>query len=121
MKKKYNLEISDYKEFADAGAWRSYDLQASGDTLEELFDDSHVFEVDQDGGDITDYKECGFKEMQAIVDELSDEGVSCYWEVTVKGFAPVIHTELPKAQYKVAYKNPDVTVIGYLKELGIEI
>lgn len=73
VSKKYSCEISDYKEFADSGAFRSFDLQAEGDTLDELLDDCHVFEKNQDGGDIRDYKECGTHEEKAIVKWFSEE------------------------------------------------
>lgn len=53
---KYRYYISDFKDHCDAGPWRSYDLQAEGDTLEELLDNAWIFEVSQDGESLRDYK-----------------------------------------------------------------
>ena len=42
-------------DYRDSGQWRSYEVQSEGDTLEELLDNCHVFEIDQDGGELDDY------------------------------------------------------------------
>lgn len=47
----YELPI----EYADSGAWRSYTLDAAGDTLEELLKDATISEIDQDGGTLNCY------------------------------------------------------------------
>lgn len=39
-------------EFRDSGPWRSYELHAEGDTLDELIESAQVSEIDQDGGEI---------------------------------------------------------------------
>ena len=71
--KKYSCDIQDYQDFADEGQWRSYSLQAEGDTLDELFDDCTIFETDQDGGEIRNYRECGSREEIAIRNWLEKE------------------------------------------------
>lgn len=42
-------------DFQDEGRWRSYELDAYGDTFEDLLDSAHISEVDQDGGVIDCY------------------------------------------------------------------
>jgi len=42
--------------YQDAGPWRSYHLSASGKNLEECLADAHIFEIDQDGGELGDFK-----------------------------------------------------------------
>lgn len=51
---KYNVDESIEGDFNDYYA--SYDLVAEGNTLDELIEDAHIFEVDQDGGSGKDYK-----------------------------------------------------------------
>lgn len=41
--------------YQDAGPWRSYTLSAEGESLEELLDSAHIFEIDQDGGNLGDF------------------------------------------------------------------
>jgi hypothetical protein len=52
--KLYTLSVPDFMDHADAGPWRSYDLQAEGDTLEELLDSAVYWQTDQDGGSLGD-------------------------------------------------------------------
>jgi hypothetical protein len=53
---KYYIDESDLGvDYQDEGQWRSYGLEASGETLEELLNDAYVYETDQDGGEITSY------------------------------------------------------------------
>lgn len=42
-------------DYADQGAWRSYNLETSGDSLTELAKNAVIFEIDQDGGDLNNY------------------------------------------------------------------
>lgn len=42
-------------EFRDSGAWRSYELNSFGRTLEDLIENAHISEIDQDGGEICTY------------------------------------------------------------------
>lgn len=41
--------------YQDAGPWRSYHLEAAGNTYEELLTDAYIAEVDQDGGELNFY------------------------------------------------------------------
>ena len=51
-----NISIEDIGvDFADSGPWRSYALEASGNTLDELMNDAQIFETDQDGGSLNHY------------------------------------------------------------------
>lgn len=42
-------------EFADEGAWRSYEIQSEGDGVGELFCEAYVSETDQDGEELDFY------------------------------------------------------------------
>lgn len=46
-----NLDV-DYR---DIGQWRCYELFTSGNTLNECVDNATIYEIDQDGGEITNY------------------------------------------------------------------
>lgn len=39
----------------DAGPWRSYGFTSVGHTRDELLDNGHIWEMDQDGGELRDY------------------------------------------------------------------
>ena len=41
--------------FQDEGVWRSYHLYSEGETLLELIDNAYIAEIDQDGGELTNY------------------------------------------------------------------
>jgi hypothetical protein len=41
--------------YQDCGPWRSYSFNTFGSTLEELWDNATVSEIDQDGGEIDCY------------------------------------------------------------------
>lgn len=41
--------------YEDSGRWRSYQLYASGNDIDELMADAHIAEVDQNGDDINFY------------------------------------------------------------------
>jgi len=73
MTLKYEVTLTNYKTHEDSGQWRSYDLVAEGDTLEELLDSCTVFEMDQDGGDITSYTHCDTPEYNAILNWFNKE------------------------------------------------
>lgn len=49
---KYYIEESDIYDYSDEMPFRSYDLVAEGNTLEECFDNATVCAVDQDGGEL---------------------------------------------------------------------
>lgn len=52
----FNIDESDIGiEYQDAGPWRSYGLESSGETIEELFENATIYETDQDGGEIDSY------------------------------------------------------------------
>jgi hypothetical protein len=50
-----HIETELATEHRDCGPWRSYELLAAGDTLEELLADATITEIDQDGGEIKSY------------------------------------------------------------------
>jgi len=41
--------------YQDEGPWRSYGVESSGSTIEELFENATVYETDQDGGELASY------------------------------------------------------------------
>jgi hypothetical protein len=47
--KKLSIFIEDCKEHEDSGAWRSYDLETEGETLDECLDNAVYWQVNQDG------------------------------------------------------------------------
>ena len=52
----FNIDESDIGiDYQDTGPWRSYGVESSGETIEELFDNATVYETDQDGGIIDSY------------------------------------------------------------------
>lgn len=51
---RFTLRVPDFKDHADEGRWRSYDLETEGDTLEELLDNAIYWQTDQDGGEMGD-------------------------------------------------------------------
>jgi len=55
MRYKYNIDQDLGIEYRDCGKWRSYQLTAQGNTIEELIESATISEVDQDGGEITCY------------------------------------------------------------------
>ncbi len=52
---KYEMNGDVGVEYENEGQWRSYDIEAYGDTEEEFFNNATISEVDQDGGEITCY------------------------------------------------------------------
>lgn len=52
----FNIDESDLGvDYQDAGPWRSYGLESHGETIEELFENAYVYEIDQDGGELNHY------------------------------------------------------------------
>jgi len=51
----YSIDTELGVNFADAGVWRSYHLETSGDSFNEMVQNATVSEVDQDGGTIDAY------------------------------------------------------------------
>lgn len=60
--------------YQDEGPWRSYELVASGTTLEELIEDATISEVDQDGGELACYglDNCGGEIERVAVKIIND-------------------------------------------------
>lgn len=58
MSKPKNIQINTDLgvDFADEGAWRSYDLSTHGSSLSELLENAAVSEIDQDGGELDTYE-----------------------------------------------------------------
>lgn len=52
---KYYIDKELNVEWADAGTWRYYQLNTSGDNLAELIKEATISEIDQDGGEINCY------------------------------------------------------------------
>lgn len=55
MKVKYNIDTDLNVDYRDSGRFRSYQLSAAGDSLEDLLEDITIAEVDQDGGELDCY------------------------------------------------------------------
>lgn len=56
-------------DFADSGAWRSFQLTTHGSSLTELMTNATIAEIDQDGGDINCYDlEDASNEIQDVCD-----------------------------------------------------
>jgi hypothetical protein len=51
----YQIDTELGIDFADEGMWRSYHIEASGDSLIEMIQNATVSEIDQDGGTIDAY------------------------------------------------------------------
>lgn len=56
--------------YQDCGVWRSYQLETYGDTMEELWDNAVIAEIDQDGGELDCY---GMGEAPSDVYEAADK------------------------------------------------
>lgn len=52
----YSIDTEMGVSFQDAGPWRSYHIETSGDSLYEMLDNATVSEVDQDGGTLDAYE-----------------------------------------------------------------
>lgn len=53
-KNEYRIYVSDFKDHEDSGPWRSYDLEATGSTLDELLNSAVYWQTDQDGESMGD-------------------------------------------------------------------
>ena len=53
---KYHIDTEIGIDFADAGPWRSYHLDTSGDSFNEMIQNATVSEIDQDGGELDCYE-----------------------------------------------------------------
>lgn len=63
---KYHIDTDLGIMYQDSGPWRSYELNASGSTKEELLEDATISEMDQDGDSLACY---GFGESNNEVSE----------------------------------------------------
>jgi hypothetical protein len=71
---KYGIDTDVGVSYQDEGPWRSYQLTASGDSLEELLISAEIAEIDQDGGDLDLYSlEDAPNEVQDLSLELLRE------------------------------------------------
>jgi len=52
---KYSIDIDLGVEYLDIPPWRSYNLTACGDNIDQLLNDAMIAEIDQDGGDLNNY------------------------------------------------------------------
>ena len=52
---KIEIDCDTEVEWCDDGPWRNYQLEASGDTLEQVLKSAQITEIDQDGGDLATY------------------------------------------------------------------
>ena len=70
---KYTIDTDLGIEYADTPPWRSYHLTASGNTIDDLYNDITVSEVDQDGGDIDCYgiEYCSSEVLAAVIREFT--------------------------------------------------
>lgn len=52
----FNISESDIGvEYRNIGPWRCYGLESHGETIEELFDNAVISEIDQDGEEVQSY------------------------------------------------------------------
>lgn len=51
----YQIDTDIGIDFADAGPWRSYHLETTGDSFNEMVQNATVSEIDQDGGELDTY------------------------------------------------------------------
>jgi hypothetical protein len=76
QKRKYKIDISaDTGVFyQDAGPWRSYELEAYGDTVQEALDGAYIYEIDQDGGELNLYSlEDASSKLQQVARMMIDD------------------------------------------------
>lgn len=52
---KYSINTDLGIQYQDIPPWRSYEVSAEGNTLEELLDECYISEIDQDGGELNTY------------------------------------------------------------------
>lgn len=75
---KYGIDTDVGISYQDEGPWRSYQLTASGDSLEELLADASISEIDQDGGDLDHYP------LEDATNEIQDEATKLLEELVKK-------------------------------------
>lgn len=51
MKNKFHISISGFSEEDDSPMFISLDLEATGDTLDEMLNNASYWQIDQDGGE----------------------------------------------------------------------
>jgi len=73
MSKIYTLNNYIEVEYQGEGPWRSYHVESEGDNLEELLDNAIVYEIDQEGDVITEYKAKGSDIEEEAEDALTEE------------------------------------------------
>lgn len=73
-------------DYADEGAWRSYEMTTHGDSLAELLENVTIAEIDQDGGELDCYGlGDASNEANAVVDGIiAREFVKALDELKVK-------------------------------------
>ncbi len=64
------IECADFKDHEDEGRWRSYDLEAEGDTLEQLLAGAIYWQTDQDGGSLGEVEADDDKAVEYITAEF---------------------------------------------------
>lgn len=65
--KKYNINDEDLGvNYQDSGPWRSYSLDAHGDSASEMVEEATISETDQDGGTLDCY---GIADCSKLVEE----------------------------------------------------
>jgi hypothetical protein len=79
---RYFLEAGDLGiEYADEGAWRSYNVgEVCANTLKEFFDAVHVEEIDQDGGELDCY---GFSDASYEIQRAICAAAAIDWKDAV--------------------------------------
>lgn len=68
MTKLFNIFIPNFKQHEDQGRWRTYDLEAHGDTLDELIDSAVYWQTDEDGGEMGEVPADDVKAQSFIID-----------------------------------------------------
>jgi hypothetical protein len=70
-----DLNIDDLGvDYQDAGPWRSYSFHTYGSTLEDLWDNATVSEIDQDGGELNCYGASeASKEVYDAIEKIINE------------------------------------------------
>lgn len=73
MAPKYDITVAAYSSDSDERGWFSMDLVASGNSLEELYQDATFFLIDQDGGEIGQREAQGFDIEHALRSKVLEE------------------------------------------------
>lgn len=59
VRDKYNIQEEMGIDYQDIAPWRSYHLEAWGNSYDELIENALITEMDRDGGDIDTYEAVG--------------------------------------------------------------